>query len=668
MKRWFAQVGGAALLTVMVAAAAVEGASLHQSRATKPAVTYAPPVAIVHHSCAQADGIGDNTGLVQANDGRLSACLRVGSVAPGAYNVVARRFSAKHPSSSTSTPPGDWLSLAPSSGPPGTSVTVTGYVAGTNAEERRDDHATVCWSECDGLTGTAEISWSSMKPGQFTARFTTPAAPWYGPNGVEPLKPGSYKVIFPCMPDFIDKPGGGCNFAKLEATFNLIGPAARECTGAAACAVVEVAPMQGTPGTLVAVDGWAPLTGLNGFGFLTAAIEGQQPTGKPGADAFTPIVASTPFSVSAARDWTALSRMQPMAVQRTGLDAIGVDPANQNRFAYCADGAIEITVNGGASWSAISVAGVAAASAATNYPIPGPYVGATRPACSSVWLDAKYPGTIYAAFIAVGRNSSPPPFNRVAYVTTNDGGTWQPVPVPATSEMGLFGGFRVDRASAQAVFWTSPQATTAASTSGFVVEETLDGARTWHSASLRCPASEPCVNLGPQDDSRCQAVGEWQAIETSGDSGRSWSSPGWPSRLSACTLSELVGLTGGGVAAIDEFSQYPLTLSTDGGLTWQAIALPVPPDNAGNFANCCGWALQILPDGRLLLTGSSWYLLAPAGSQWCAVSGTPQPTYTFGSPAPLVIGNRLWWVDSNQNGPGDFRSTARSAPIAAIHC
>jgi hypothetical protein len=373
--------------------------------------------------------------------------------------------------------------------------------------------------------------------------------------------------------------------------------------------------------------------------------------------------------VTGAPGWATLAPMHPVTIKRTGMDPFGIDPANPNRFAYCADGVVEITSNAGRGWSAISLAGMQSASAATNYPIPSSVSGDPRPTCDTALLDAKYPGTIYAAFSTVPRNSGPPPFYFVAYVSRNSGRTWQPVPVPTGSEMGLFGGFRVNGSAAQALFWKSESAMYAPDPTAFIVQETVDGGRTWHGATLRCPSIGPCLALGPQDNGRCQAVGEWESLQISGNGGRSWSTPGWPNRLSACSTSELIGLAGGGMAALDGSSQYQLSVSTDGGASWGAVALPPLPGGAGDLGSCCGWVLEMLPDGRLLVMGTAWYLLAPGVAQWCSPATIPAgQTSVYPWTTPMVIGDRFWWIDSTRNGPGAFKSSAKSLSITALHC
>src|SRR5438067_10241569 len=657
MKTWRAQLAGAVLIVVMAVSLGIEASHLPR-KATASSLPSSVPIA--HRTCAQAEAISDNLGTTQANDGAFSACLRVGPVAAGSYQITARSFS-KTAIVGTINPPGSWITLTPPSGPPGTVVAVSAFVPGTTPESRRVQYSDLCWASCNALAGTSEIEWSSSTPGKVTLHFTVPAAPWFTGTRVTPLHPGRYSVVVPCAITF-EKPSGLCTDAGLEGYFELTGGGSGLCQADANCAVLEASPGKGPPGTLLAVNGWAPLTGLNGGGFLQMAIEGHPPQSKLGS-ALPPPIASIPFSVTAAPAWAGRPVIHPVTIQRTGMDSIGVDPGNSRRFAYCGNGAIKLTTNAGSTWSTVSLAGVRAASAPTNYPIPGSFA-ASPLTCTSVALDSRYAATLYAVFSAVPRNSGPPPFYFVAYVTRNSGRTWQPVPVPAKSEMGRFGGFRGSPSGVQALFW-SQTTTDSSQPPQFLVEQTTDGGRSWQAASLRCPVSGPCIGLGPQDNGRCMAVGVWQAIEISTDGGRSWSSPGWPGRLSACATSELVGTTSVGVIALEPRSEYPLVLSSDGGSSWQAIGLPSllgADAEAGNLPE----SLHLLPDGRLLVAGSRWYLLGPGAAAWCAVTAAPPISNGEWSASPLLIGDRLYWSDPTAGAAVGV--TLRSFPISAVHC
>src|SRR5256886_15145350 len=81
----------------------------------------------------------------------------------------------------------------------------------------------------------------------------------------------------------IRKPSGLCTDVGLKGYFELTGGGSGLCQTDANCAVLEASPGKGPPGTLLAVNGWAPLTGLNGGGFLQMAIEGHPPQSKLGS-------------------------------------------------------------------------------------------------------------------------------------------------------------------------------------------------------------------------------------------------------------------------------------------------------------------------------------------------------------------------------------------------
>jgi photosystem II stability/assembly factor-like uncharacterized protein len=420
----------------------------------------------------------------------------------------------------------------------------------------------------------------------------------------------------------------------------MTGPASELCRSTQPCAALELSPTAGPPGSVVAVRGWAPLVGLDG----QARVYLHLRTAFTAMDSM-PTLASATFRVTAGPDWASLGGLQPASILRSGWEAMGVDPMNPRRFAYCASASIRVTTDGGQHWSSIPLQGAWTASAATNYPLLQNSQGAPA-SCGAVELDPTHPASFYAMFDTFLRNGMSPPDYFVAYVTTDAGRTWRPVPVPAGVDMGAFGGFRVDGSAARALFFPS-QAEKFASRR-FIVQQTVDGGHTWTSGRLACPQDGPCIALGPQDNGRCM-LGEWESIEISHDHGQSWITPNWPDRLQACrSFAELVGFSSGMVARIDMEDQYHLLMSHDGGGTWTAIELPPNPDT--RYVT-----LQFLGDGGLLSTGSMWSLLLPGAEAWCQVPGAA-PLYA----APRQVGDRLWWV-APDGSLGSF-------PVSALHC
>jgi hypothetical protein len=536
-------------------------------------------------------------------------------------------------------------------------VQISGYVGKAAGGLRGVDNARLCWATCDDLQGSIAIQWSSSESGRFSALFAIPQAPWFRGKTIVSLRPGRYAVIFPCIPLYEDV-NRVCNTARLQTFFDVTTSASNPCATSPSCAWLKATPGNGPPGSLVAIDGWAPLTGLGGSGLVGIRFEEARSTRSSGPA--EPILLSTAFTVTPSHRWTELPALHPVSIQRTAMDPIAFDPGNPRRFAYCGDGVIHITRDGGASWSTISVAGIVRTSAATDYPIPGVQADATI--CSSLALDGQHLGTIYITFESTAR---PPPSQSffVAYLTRDSGRTWQPLPVPADHDMGDFGGFRVSATSVQALFDSSGTSGSLA-TGPFSVEESIDGGASWQTSTLDCPSSGPCLGFGPQNDRGCRlGPEEWETTEVSKDGGRTWSQLGWPDHLGACTTAQLVGLTGGGIAAIDPVSPYPLRVALDG-TNWNAIALP-RLQGADVGAEALPGPLEMLPDGRLLVAGTTWYLLSAGANAWCTVT-TPAVPSGQGSAAPLLIGDSLWWI--NPDSGTEPEGAPQRFALRSLHC
>jgi hypothetical protein len=360
--------------------------------------------------------------------------------------------------------------------------------------------------------------------------------------------------------------------------------------------------------------------------------------------------------VTAQPDWASLGTLHPLSILRSGLDAFGVDPADPHRFAYCAGNAIQVTADGGQTWSPIPIQGVVAASAATKYPL-GTRYQANAVSCDTVVLDPSHPASFFALFSTV-EPTGPPPMYYVGYFTKDAGRTWHPVPVPAGSDMRAFGGFQVDLSGVRAVYtmWSDslpPDQPIVA------VEVTVDGGSTWTKGNLACPPAGPCLALGSKHWARCMAVEGWEAVLVSIDKGKSWSTT---NHIRSCwRVVEVVGLASGRLVTLDGRSQFPLTVSDDGDRTSRTIALPLLPNQTNTYPDYGN--LELLPDGRLLSVSVHWYLLVPGASAWCSVASGPTGNQTAepAPPAPQLVGDQFWLVDGSPETPHSF-------PLSVLHC
>ncbi len=165
------------------------------------------------------------------------------------------------------------MRLAPTAGPPGTVVRVTGYRPGgpTAAEAAKNvglGYATLCWGPCTtSLTFDVQVQWSATHAGDFATSFTVPKVPWLTLQGPHPVTAGRYTVGLQCLSPV----RGGCatRGPDASAAFTLRGPTPTTCLPGHACAHIHITPSSGAPGDVVHVSGWAPLTPVIGqpFGY-----------------------------------------------------------------------------------------------------------------------------------------------------------------------------------------------------------------------------------------------------------------------------------------------------------------------------------------------------------------------------------------------------------------
>ena len=194
-----------------------------------------------------------------------------------------------------------------------------------------------------------------------------------------------------------------------------------------------------------------------------------------------------------------------------------VDPQNPDRLAYCASDEIRVSNDAGLTWEVIPTIGVMSVANENGYSLYGgdSPSGST---CLSVTLDPNYPSTFYAVFTTTQEEIGAPPVFYMGFFTSDDGDTWQMVPVldPATIED--FGGFwNLGEGSVEVLLSSNGQLENP------TVLETNDGGETWEPGKLSCPNSGPCVRWGPAP-SIIPGMGSPlpQVILSSSDVGSSW--------------------------------------------------------------------------------------------------------------------------------------------------
>lgn len=622
-------------------------------------------------------------------------------------------------------PQGVTIQLSPGSGPPGTVVQIVGMLPGAAAgptDDAAPAHANVCWDGCPrGLRGFgAAVRWSETTPGQFTLQFTVPQAAWLESDGVHPLAPGDFTVGLQCL----TPPGGrlvpncALQAGVASATFHLSGPLPQPCA-AADCGSLQLTPAVAAPGARVQVGGQAPVTVLSGSGAFAYSLRltsadgtisdqvsslqlQQAPDGTlsgefraplafygtgllpPGAfaaslEAFLapgqqPVaVASTDFTLAPAPDWSTVAAA-PLRVDRgetiTG-PLIAADPGNPLRLAYCGQDGIEATQDGGATWTLVPVDGARQQAAQTRYPFFGePGAGQS---CLWVLPAPGLPQGYYAEVRAADADFGAPPIFFVAYETPDSGASWQPVPVPDGFTATQFGGFVTIDGAVQALFAASAPGGNANATPGAAPEpqpalavEQANADGSWPAVPLACPQSGPCVRWGPGPNAvgSCAMNERLQAIEQSADGGQSFAPPAWPQAANACVLNELAALSPTMELLLtgEDPGGFPARLSTNGGSSWQAAALPpLPGDEPSQATRFPG--LQILPDGSLLAQGQQGYFLLPVGAVgWCAASIIPAGALRQ---SLLPAGDRLYWLQA-LDPPGGY--VAGSTPLSSLVC
>lgn len=654
---------GVAAVLVAGATVAVTSYELRSKGVAKTpaAVLTELPAAPIAAACPTG-GLPDGPDIFHVSqdlNGYLSGCFRVTTIPPGNY-VVSFEGPAGKPSGVLQQSGRLPLTLTPASGRPGSTLLISGTLPGgpsaeTAANNDSVQHAEVCIG-CPGLEESADVTWSTA--GRFSIKAQIPAIPWMGPAGPVPLRSGVIPVGVQCLGP-AETGSAGCS-GRIQGTvpFTVTGPTPGACLSNKPCAWLRLTPASASPGDVVQVEGWAPLSEVIGvpFGYYLHLSPGPlPPSPSPLAKAHGALIgffAPASFAVQPGPQWASLGVLRPVNVEQSGDVPIATDPSNPLHLAYCNSNGIAVTWNGGRSWSTIPLQRANLVANRMGFqllPING-----GPPNCTTVTFDPRHPASLFGRFPAEKINEGIPPVYSIGLVSLDGGASWRPVPVPSGQQPEQFGGFR-EEGPIKAYF--------AAVGGGFVnlpapsVEQTVDGGRTWTASKPSCPAAGACVTFAGVWDNNCAKFPAPELILYSLDKGKTWSVPQSPGSLDACGTDRLLTTADGRAVAISGRDEFHVLVSRDGGVTWSPILLPVIESDTSydQFLD-----LELLPNGALLgFYGNGWALLPAGGRAWCSASGS---LTRIASGAPTqIIGNRLWWI-AQGGGP------AESIALNAVGC
>ncbi|HEY7295737.1 MAG TPA: sialidase family protein [Dehalococcoidia bacterium] len=351
-----------------------------------------------------------------------------------------------------------------------------------------------------------------------------------------------------------------------------------------------------------------------------------------------------PLSAQEPPAWPDLGVVQPLRIERSEnlLDpAFATDPGNASRLAYCEPGDVQVSRDGGVSWSPLSIGSASDAASAAGFDLFGQGGGA---ACTQLVLPAGQSSLIYATFPAASAQFGAPPIFFLPFESVDGGQTWQLVAAPDGYTIQQFGGFQVVDGAVQALFALGggPDRTPS------VAVEQAAGDGSWQATALSCASEGACVRFGagPNEIGSCSMSERVQALLYSADGGATFQPPASPATVDACDLNELTPLSQSDALLLSGRAEFPLRMTHDGGQTWSAVALPSLPDADPSLLSQYR-GLQILPDGSLLTQdGDSWLSLCPGASEWQS-SGIPG---TAIASTLRVVNGRLWWLQQNDDG------------------
>jgi hypothetical protein len=588
----------------------------------------------------------------------------------------------------TASPPvssGGPLVLSPAAGPPGTVVTLHGYLASMRNATTAQRHEAAFGGDiafggfAAGLHISADaITWSSTQPGHFITTIRVPVTNWLTPNGTAVLAPGSYQISLRCFGLSVRGCAGGPD--QLSATFTLTGSVPK----APVSAYLSFSPPAAAVGALVRVTGWAPLTNVIGqpFGYnlvwgpdgTTAASIRQSLTGRLSGTFRVPAYVGTgptragnvtlslsymflrgktgDYKISAGKKkFDGLVKLAPTrfrvveGIRWSALDAVPVRQSAAPSGIWVSPDGSQVLVAGlsgsflagtpGALHS-VSLNGVAALAASQGYPMLAPGVVGSVRGVAAFPLSRFITVSTYAA-----QYGSAPPAFASPFVSTDGGATWRTLPVPSGMTYGDFVGFRT-AGSVVFALWSKGRTT--------IAEETANGGQTWSAGSPPCPATGACLMLGPGPGAyEGMGTPEVQLVWRQ-NRHHQWVTAA-SEDVNIATL-QLSALLHGDALLVDSGAPYPVQLSSDGGRTWQNVAVPNPPGTASG-AGSPYTNLLLLPNGELLgsvpgSTGATaWYVLPAGQSRWQSVPSAILPP----TAVDLTIADgQLWWYSLPADG------------------
>jgi hypothetical protein len=658
------------------------GSSPHARR-----LAAAPQLGTDRRPCAGA------TPLIQSPTGRVDACVAIGSLRLGrhALSLQDALWLSSPPKGDRRPKRSAEVRLNPSSGPPGTVVTLHVRLPdATSAAGRRDVTrlgtdvlGMVAWDGPEGLMlDAAHFRWTSARA--FTAEITVPRAPWIERGRrpqVQGLRSGSFPISITCVGD-----SGGCaDVSDGAADFNLrISRRRAWCATAKTCATLSVYPRRVPAGALVRVSGYLPLAEFDDRG---NAFLGHYAISRGGARASGLAITRGPrrgsiehagpaaFTVIGGPTLRSLGSIRPKHLIASGPTEIAADPADRRIVAWCGTTGIDLSVAG--QIRHVSTAGVAAVLGRLHeLAVSG---AVSPPRCADVMPLS--PTTLLAAFAGglPQYRDMVPPIVYYALETRDGGRTWTSLPVPAGSQSADFGGFRQVGRGAEAIFARAPSRPREAVEAAHpLLERSIHGGESWQAMRLRCPGLGPCVTLGPFLPGVCAMGISTQLVLRSSDADNSWrQAPVLDPQMFACGDAQLGSIATGETLVVNAISPYPLQLSGDDGATWTNVRMPLParlqaPQQLQDFGP---GGITWLPDGALLLTGGGayrggWQLLTPGSRHWCTVAGyTGTWQFTPQASRLTVIGADLWWLSYGNTPPhGPTPIHVHTLPLSAVRC